>query len=65
MSHKSMGTYHKPRMKRGWDDISVSAIAYIIGILFAVICFVPFLLVIIYSQIAIASCNSFQKGNNS
>lgn len=49
MSHKSMGTYHKPRMKRGWDDISVSAIAYIIGILFAVICFVPFLLVIIYS----------------
>lgn len=50
MSHKSMGTYHKPRMKRGWDDISVSAIAYIIGILFAVICFVPFLLVIIYSS---------------
>ena len=49
MSHKSMDTYHKPRIKRGWDDISVSAIAYTIGILFAIVCFVPFLLVIIYS----------------
>ena len=37
------------RVKRGVDDYSVSIIAYLVAGLFAVICFLPFLLVIIYS----------------
>ena len=49
MSEKTLQKQHVSRMKKGWDDISVSAISYFIGITFAVICFVPFLLVIIYS----------------
>ncbi len=37
------------RVKRGLDDYSVSIIAYVVAGLFAVICFLPFLLVVIYS----------------
>ncbi len=37
------------RVKRGVDDYSVSIIAYLVAGLFAVVCFLLFLLVIIYS----------------
>ncbi len=37
------------RMKRGIDDYSVSILSYLVTGIFAVICFLPFLLVVIYS----------------
>ncbi|MBQ2955028.1 MAG: carbohydrate ABC transporter permease [Clostridia bacterium] len=37
------------RIKRGKDDIAVSTISYTVAGLFALVCFIPFLLVIIYS----------------
>lgn len=39
----------KRKIKYGLDDISVSTISYTVGIVFSIICFLPFLLVIIYS----------------
>ena len=37
------------KLKRGIDDYSVSIIAYLVAGVFALVCFLPFLLVIIYS----------------
>ena len=39
----------RTRIKRGADDIMVSSISYTVAGLFSIICFVPFLLVVIYS----------------
>lgn len=39
----------KRGLRRGADDYAVSIISYLISALFAIVCFLPFLLVIIYS----------------
>jgi len=39
----------KRRIKRGWDDISLAGVAYTISGLFAVLCVIPFIYVIVYS----------------
>lgn len=37
------------KVSKGWDDYTVSIISYVVAGLFGLICFLPFLLVIIYS----------------
>ena len=37
------------KVSKGWDDYTVSIISYVVAGLFGAICFLPFLLVIIYS----------------
>ncbi len=44
-----MDTIKKKLFKVGWDDITLSGLAYAIATLFAIICVLPFLYVIVYS----------------
>lgn len=44
-----MGELKKKLSKLGWDDITLSGISYIVAGLFAMICVLPFLYVIVYS----------------
>ncbi len=49
MNDQTLKKQRKRHMRAGWDDITLDFVSYFVGITFAAICLLPFLMVVIYS----------------